>query len=145
MINNAAVDFYTFHEKLPDQDFQVVQAGDAKLYESTVYSKEDQAKLVENSSKALNSADQDQSDASDAKSKYKLALSVFADGRVSIATKSLAKNVFFVDQSNFRKYFPPLLGPMFDGLSTMEYIKDQEQKAAQAAATPMLGADGSTP
>ncbi|KJE97296.1 hypothetical protein CAOG_009120 [Capsaspora owczarzaki ATCC 30864] len=46
---------------------------------------------------------------------------------------------------NFRKYFPPLMWPMFDGLSTMEYIKDQEQKAAQAAATPMLGADGSTP
>ncbi|KJE94816.1 hypothetical protein, variant [Capsaspora owczarzaki ATCC 30864] len=117
MINNAAVDFYTFHEKLPDQDFQVVQAGDAKLYESTVYSKTEQATLVENSSKALNSADQDQSDASDAKSKYKLALSVFADGRVSIAPESLAENVFFVDQSNFRKYFPPLLWPMFDGLS----------------------------
>ncbi|KJE90436.1 hypothetical protein CAOG_01748 [Capsaspora owczarzaki ATCC 30864] len=161
-------------QKLPGQDFQVVQAGDAKLYDVQPFGKTHQAVLVNNSAEALKetglfdptietkpsgklkkknkqkttglassnakTSDADQAEVAETASaalasvpsvnltNVRLALGVFADGCARSAPSD-DDHVFFVDQSNYRKYFPPLLWPIYDGLSTIRQSQPQEQKS----------------
>ncbi|KJE98309.1 hypothetical protein CAOG_08287 [Capsaspora owczarzaki ATCC 30864] len=104
LLNNAAADFFTLHQNAPGQNYQVVDAGDAKLYQSKDFTSTLQAERVKAVQAALSENWTEQP-------RPKLALGLFVDGHASAS--DIDPCVYYVDRANYRRYFPAVFWPIY--------------------------------